>query len=307
MRNNSLSAAVAMRGQGRRLIPVLLLFSTLALIAQMPDWKFFSDREGNTYFIDQGGKIRITDTTKLPYRAVSPRGIDYYLNYGITLIDEHRVHEGLTVLKSIRSLPADNGRIVQAQVKATEVINKLKRRNGPRFVEQNDAASLMFIESEGGVRAINDRMYYSFHGPAGLSLIRKSNRARLEYRYEGLLFGVRNRPTASGESNAYDYLIAVDSELFAVRFRDLDQAIKYWQGTVGYGGLERRVLEKRDDRIVYSFTSRSEPRYAGLEAVFVNGKFTHCARLISSEAGYREYGAKMEAVMASFRIVSDQD
>ena len=141
-------------------------------------------------------------------------------------------------------LPADNNRIVQAQVKATEVINTLKRRNGPRFTAQNDAASLMFIESEGGIRAINDRMFYSFSGPAGLTVIRKSNRGRLEYRYEGVMFGARNAPASGGESKAYDFLIAVDSEKFAVRFKNLDQAVKYWQGTIGYGGLERRVAGK---------------------------------------------------------------
>ncbi|HOD13534.1 MAG TPA: hypothetical protein PK307_11455 [Spirochaetota bacterium] len=293
--------------RGRRLLPVMVVLASIALTAQMPDWKFFRDREGNTYFIDQGGKIRITDTPERPYRAVSPRGIDYYLNFGITLINDHRVHEGLTVLKSIRALPADNGRIVQAQVKATEVLNSLKRRNGPRFDEQNEAASLMFIETEGGVRAINDRMYYSFTGPAGLSVIRKNNRGRLEYRYEGVLFGARGTAASNGESKAYDFLIAVDSEKFAVRFKDLDQAIEYWQGRAGYGGLERRVREKRDDRIVYSYTNRSAPRYAGLEAVFVNGKITHCVRLITSEDGYLKYGTKMDAVMSSFRIVSGQD
>ena len=296
-----------MHGIRRRLLPLLPLLSSAVLLAQMPDWKFFRDREGNTYFIDQGGKIRITDSTEHPYRAVSPRGIDYYLNYGITLINDHRVHEGLTVLKSIRALPGDSGRIVQAQVKATEVINSLKRRNGPRFVEQNDDASLMFIESDGGVRAINDRMFYSFRVPAGLAVVRKTARGRAEYRYEGVLFGAYRARSGAGDPNAYDFLIAVDSEKYAVRFRDIDHAAEHWRGRAGYGGIERSVLLKRDDRIVYSFTNMSGPRYAGLEAVFVNGKFTHCARLITSEAGYRELGPKMEAVVASFSVVTDRD
>jgi hypothetical protein len=285
----------------------LLFLASLLLLSQMPDWKFFRDRQGNAYYIDQAGKIRITNMAEYNYRAVSPRGIDYYLNYGTTLIQDHRVPEGLSVLKSIRALPDDNARIVQAQVRATELINSLKKRNGPRFTAQNEAASLMFIESEGGVRVINDRMYYSFRGPAGLSVIRKNNRAGLDYRYEGVLFGARSEQPAGGGAKAYDFLIAVDSERYAVRFKNIDQAVELWRGIIGYDGLERRTLDKGEDRIVYEFSNRGEPRYNGVEAIFINGKFTHCARVISSDAGYRAGSAMMNDVMKSFRIVSNQE
>lgn len=296
-----------MQVSGKRFLPVSLFLVSLLLLSQMPDWKFFRDRQGNTYYIDQAGKIRITSVAEYDYRAVSPRGIDYYLNYGTTLIQDRRILEGLTVLKSIRALPADNARIEQAQVRATELINTLKRRNGPRFAAQNEAASLMFIESEGGVRVINDRMFYSFRGPAVLSVIRKNNRAGLDYRYEGVLFGARNAPAAGGESKAYDFLIAVDSERYAVRFKNIDQAIQLWRGIIGYDGLERRTIDTGEDRIVYEFSNRGEPRYNGVEAIFINGKFTHCARVISSDTGYRVGGVMMNDVMKSFRIVSSQD
>jgi len=292
---------------GKRLVPVSIVCASLILMSQMPDWKFFRDRQGNTYYIDQGGKIRITETVAYDYRAVSPRAIDYFLNYGITLIQEHRIHEGLSVLKSIRALPAGNARVEKAQVRATEIINGLKKRNGPRFTGQNEAASLMFIEEEGGVRVINDRMYYSFRGPPGLSLIRKKNRAGLDYRYEGVLFGAREASQAGGGAKAYDFLVAVDSERYAVPFRNIDQAVRLWRGIIGYDGLERTLIETRDDRVVYAFSNRGEPRYNGVEAVFVNGKLTHCARVISSDAGYRAGGDVMNDVMKSFRIVSSQD
>jgi hypothetical protein len=296
-----------MHRTGKLLLPASIVCASLLLLSQMPDWKFFRDRQGNAYYVDQGGKIRITDTVAYDYRAVSPRGIDYFLNYGSTLLKEHRVLEGLSVLKSIRALPSDNARIEQAQVRATEIINTLKKRNGPRFTEQNEAASLLFVESDGGVRVINDRMYYSLRGPAGLSVIRKNNRAGLDYRYEGVLFGARSASPAGEGARAFDFLIAVDSERYGVPFKNLEQAVQLWRGIIGYDGLERTVIEKREDRVVYAFSNRGVPRYNGVEAVFVNGRFTHCARVISSESGYRASGAAMNGVMKSFRIVSSQD
>ena len=117
-----------MKRSGIKSLP-LLAAGTILLLAQMPDWKYFRDREGNIYFIDQAGKIRITNVRKYLHKPVSARGIDYYLEYGAELINEHRPIEGLSVLKSICALKSDNNRIYQAQVKATQLIMKLKKNN----------------------------------------------------------------------------------------------------------------------------------------------------------------------------------
>ncbi|TFH41359.1 MAG: hypothetical protein E4G96_05670, partial [Chrysiogenales bacterium] len=278
-------------GVTRTCVP-LLLFAALFL-AQMPDWKYFRDREGNKYFVDRAGAIRITETSSPAHRPVSARAIDYHINFGETLVSEHRYEEGLAVLKSICALPADNNRIYQAQVRAMEIIGRLRKQNGARFDRMNESASLILINEGNDIVIINDMMRYSFRAPAGIRVIRKKDRAGLDYRYSGILFG------AEREAGTYDYLLAVDSESIKARFKDLAEAEEKWRGHTGHQGLTRRTVTRDDDRVIHQFRNSGNPGYAGYEAVFVDGRVTHCARVISSEAGYSANREVMRGVIES--------
>ena len=278
-------------------------------MAQMPDWKYFRDREGNTYFFDQAGKIRITSMKKFRYRPVSSRGIDYHLEYGTELINEHHPIEGLSVLKSICALKNDNNRIYQAQVKATELIMKLKKRNGPRFTSMNESASLMIFLVDDGIEIINDQMMYSFRVPGRVDVVRKVDRGRLEYRYSGILFGLlpSEGKDDRGEAGAYDMLAAVDTEKFAVPYKNLAEAVEKWKGTIGYEGLTREVLVKDAKHLVCSFRNSGTPRYAGIEGIFLNGTYSHYVRLISSEQQFPVNEKRMRKIIDGFRTVGKAD
>lgn len=285
---------------------VILFAGSLALISQMPDWKYFRDREGNTYFIDQAGKIRIISTPEYRYRPVSARGIDYYLNYGSSLIKEHRPVEALSVLKSIRALPADNNRIYRAQVKATELMETMKKRNGPRYAAMDESASLALFKADGAVEIINDYMRYSFSVPGEVTVVRKKTRGRagIEYRYEGVLFGVRK---AGSAGEGFDFLMAVDSERYGVRYKNLGEAENTWKGNIGYEGLTRDTLARDDNHVLYQFRNSSTPRYQGIEGFYTNGKYSHYARVIASESGFTAGRELMRKVMESFRVVTLPD
>lgn len=278
-------------------------------MGQMPDWKFFRDREGNTYFIDQAGKIRLTAVKQYRYKAVSPRGIDYYLEYGAELIREHRPVEGLSVLKSIRALPNDNNRIYRAQVKAAELILGLKKRNGSRFDSMNESASLMFVQADGGIEIINDLMRYSLRTPGPVEVIRKVDRGGMDYRYAGILLGVL--PVGAGDGRggqaAYEMLVAVDTEKFAVSFKNISEAVEKWKGNIGYEGLIREVLTQDGARHISLFRNGGEPRYAGIEGIFLNGTYSHYVRIITSEAAYGAQEKRMRTIMEGFRVVGRTD
>lgn len=284
----------------------LLFFLLPALFAQMPDWKYFRDRQGNAYFFDQAGKIHITDAVEYRYRPVSPSGIDYFLEYATTLINEHRPAEGISVLKSICALPAGNNRIVRAQKRAAELLNALKKRNGPRFDAMNESSSLILYSLDGATTVINDRMRYSFRAPERIDVVRKRDRRRLEYRYSGIQFGVRTAGNAAASGGAYDFLVAVDSEKFSVPLRDLSEAVDVWRGTIGHQGLTREVLEQAADRVLYLFKSGDRPDYAGIEGIFFNGKYSHYVRIIASGPGYRENGGLMRTMLRGFTTVSGE-
>ena len=272
------------------------------LMFQMPDWKFFKDREGNAYFIDQAGKIRVTDAVPYRYRPVSARGIDYYLHYGITLIDEHRIEEGLSVLKSILALPVDNNRVYKAQVKASERINYLKKRHGPRFSAINDSASLILIRRESAVTVTNDRMMYGFSSPDRIEVIRKRDRSGVNFRYSGILFGIGGAGAKPG--GPYELLFAVDCEKFSLPLKDLSQAVEKWGENLGHDDLVREVVERSDTRLVQEFSYRGTPAYSGMEGIFINGTYSYFVRLLSSGTGYDANRKAIKDIMASFNTVS---
>ena len=283
-----------------------LITCIFSLLAQMPDWKYFRDREGNTYFIDQAGKIRITDVKEYRYRPVSSRGIDYYLNYGTTLIQDHRLDEGLSVLKSICALPVDSNRTYQAQVKAMELINTLKRRNGPRFEALNESASLILFKQDDVTHIINDQMYYSFKVPCRIGVIRKRDRARagVDYRYSGVQFGLQRSDAGGAQAGEFDMLMAVDSEKFSVAIKNIGDAADKWKWNIGYDGLTREVVTQDGGRLIYQFRSGGPVIFAGLEGIYLNGNYTHCVRIVSSEPGYRSNREFMLSLMESFKPVS---
>jgi hypothetical protein len=283
-----------------------LFICLFSLMAQMPDWKYFRDREGNAYFIDQAGKIRITDVKEYRYRPVSSRGIDYYLNYGTTLIQDHRLDEGLSVLKSICALPVDNNRTYQAQVKAMELINTLKRKNGPRFAALNESASLMLFKKDDVTHIINDQMHYSFKAPCTIGVVRKRDRGRagVDYQYSGVQFGLQKSDVKGAKAGEFDMLMAVDSEKFSVAIKNIDDAADKWKWNTGYDGLTREVVAKDDGRLIYQFRSSGPAIFAGLEGIFLNGNYTHCVRIVSSEPGYRANREFMRNLLESFKPVS---
>ncbi len=288
---------------------LFLLICLLPLQAQMPDWKYFRDREGNTYFIDQAGKIHITDVREYRYRPVTPRGIDYYLNYGTTLIKDHRLAEGLSVLKSICALPVDNNRTYQAQVKAMELVNMLKKRNGPRFTALNESASLILFMVDDVTKIINDHMFYSFQVPCRIHVVRTRDRAQagVDYRYSGIQFGLQTTGGRDRQAGEFDMLMAVDSEKFSVQLKNITDAVEKWKWNIGYDGLVREELARSEDRLLYQFRSSGPVIFTGMEGIFVNKNYTHCVRIVSSEAGYRVNRELMRKVMESFRTVSKTD
>ena len=290
----------------RTAILLFLITCLFPLLAQMPDWKYFRDREGNTYFIDQAGKIRITDVRGYRYRPVSSRGIDFYLNYGTTLIQDHRLAEGLSVLKSICALPVDNNRTYQAQVKAMELINTLKRRNGPRFEALNESASLILFKKDDVTNIINDQMLYSFRVPCRIGVIRKRDRAQagVDYRYSGVQFGLQRSGDKDAQAGEFDMLMAVDSEKFSVAIKNIADAADTWKWNIGYDGLAREIVAQDDSRLIYQFKSGGPVIFAGLEGIFLNENYTHCVRIVSSESGYRANREFMRNLMESFKPVS---
>jgi hypothetical protein len=306
MRDIHISHPLSMPSVIKIALIAVLLSGASFVHAQMPEWKYFRDREGNSYYLDRMGKIRIAKTPGFRYRPVSALGIDYYLEYGITLIKEHRIIEGLSLLKSILALPADNNRIYTAQAKASEVINSLKKTHGTRYSALNESASLVLIRQNASVDLLNDRMFYFIRLPASMEVVRVKERAGVDYRYTGLLLGIW-KPYEGPQTDSkggYDLLLAVDSEKFSVRLKDLGQAAARWKDILGRDDFRREKLSESESGVIYQLLGTGAQKFSGAEGIFVNGNFSHCVRLISSEANYRADRGIIIKIINSFKTVS---
>jgi hypothetical protein len=288
---------------------VILLFGSFLIQSQMPDWKFFKDREGHTYFIDRAGKIRITDVGKYHYKPVSAGAIDYYLHYGITLVNDHRLTEGLSVLKSILALPADNNRIYTAQAQAAGMIHSLKKREGTRFPALDESASLILFRRDSLIQIINDHMFYSLTVPAELEVIRVRMRAGVDYRYSGVLIGIREsgKNSAAASNGVYEALLAVDGEKFSVRYKTLAQAVERWRYNHGFDDFQRTIVSQSGTKVVYHFRKNGSAAFEGMEVIIINGYFSYCVRLITSKSKYKVNKGMIKKIIDDFRAVSKRE
>jgi hypothetical protein len=265
----------------------------------MPDWRMINDRDGNRYFIDANGRIYVSGEPEFRYKPVSAEGLEYYLRQGEALIKSHHKEEGLSLLKSILALPAASGRITDAQGEASRRINALIKREGERYGALDEKASLLLFRVGGEVTLANERMRYSITVPGGLTVIRRRMRKFPGYSYHGVLAGARftDNPGAGGASaDAYDVLIAVDSERFSQPLRSVTALENNWRRNLGSDTFIRAPLDVDAGRIIYTFSDAREPFYSGVEAFFVDGEYGHCVRVLCTKnvlSGSRDVILKM--------------
>jgi hypothetical protein len=274
------------------------------LLLTAEGWRLFKDREGNSYFYDQAGRIHIRDMQLDDYRIVSTRGIDYYIHLGKELLHQRRMQEAVRIMKSIIALPASDGRTRKAQVTAVNIIHELKKRHGQRFERINEQSSLLLYSQGGIVRIIDERMRYSMKIPGGVKVIRKRVRRSRDYRYSGILVGIKRVKEQPEPKETFDLVLALDSEEYAIPIKDLEEAERKWKHNIGDGAFIRGVQEKGKDHVIYHFRNKTPPIYSGLEGLFINGRFSYLVRVITPLASHEKNSALINRILGSFKFVS---
>ncbi len=285
---------------------IILLQFASPLMSQMPEWKFYRDRDGNTYYIDRSGKIRTSGKPEFNFKPVSPQGIDYYLNHAEQLLKGHYKVEGLILLKSILALPVSNNRVYKAQTEAAKRINYIKKREGGRFNGLNEMASLMLIKNSGNTVVINDNMFYSIEIPGTAAILRSRFRKRPYYRYHGLLIGINLKKSlslSSGTDPKFDLLLAVDSERYSVSLKSIKRVVNNWRTNLGFENISREEVKKDRNSYILRFYKKEKPLLSGFEGYFFNGKFGYMVRAISSGEKFTKFKDKIRDIIFSFKFV----
>jgi len=272
---------------------------------QMAEWKFFRDSEGNRYYIDAQGKIWTSSEPEYKYKPISIEGMEYYINHGNELIKNQHYVEGLTILKSICSMQADNNIIRTAQLKAGEIINNMKKVQGNRYDSMNEDASILLYRKDGNVFFVNDVMMYSFVFSGNIQIIRKKIRARQGYRYVGVSLGILSgsEEPAEGPGVKFSILLSCDSERYTLKVADIAGFETTRRKELGYDGLVRNPIKQSEKLIVYRITSRIKPFHEGFEVFAVNRTFGHMFRLITPAGSFDANKKIMEDIINGFKVI----
>ena len=264
----------------------------------MPDWRFFKDGDGNSYYIDNAGKIVAPGEAGTIYR-ISVRGLDYYIAQAEELILRHNAVDGLLILKTILAMPPVDQRIIDAQNKAAASLNSLKQRHGSRFDNMNRLASPLIYENGETTILVHDIMFYSLSIPYGFDIIKNKWRLLPRYFYNGISIGVRMQ---SGEKKGYDFLLAIDSEKFASKPESAGRLEEHWRTRLFAENIRRSEIFKDEKKVIYSFSAGSAPSFTGFESIIKNGNFGYIIRAIAPASKDNAVAEAMKNAVSSFSV-----
>lgn len=256
-----------------------LFFLCITASAQMPDWKFFRDREGNGYYYDRAMKIRITDEKLFDYTPASEPAIDYYLNRGIEQIKNGKYTEGLFYLKSLKTLPADNFRVKRSAEDASEWINHLHKKHGTRFERFDKESTVLLNFSEGKYNLFNEKLRYKL-------ILDKQPRIvkavwKLQDQGYGLKFGFNMDPGNTAEG--YDCIVGIESRILKGKIASLADAEDSWRREFGRDNFKRDEVRRSSDRIIYFYSYMDGVPFSGIEGIYINGNIIHIVRVLCSD------------------------
>lgn len=282
---------------------VFLVYSSLYLYAQMPDWKFFKDRDGNGYYYDRAFKIRIADEKIFDFPPASVNGADYYLHKGIDIIKSGKYAEGLFYLKSLKTLPMDNLRIKNNAKEASRWINYLQKKHGIRYERFDMESAVLLNYSEGNYNLINEKLRYRItlkKQPRVVKAAWKLNDAGYGFKF-GINFDNKiksievpesreNFDISSGEKSnkkknpGYDCIVGIETRILKGDVGSVSEAEESWRKEFGRDNFRREEILRKDDRIIYSYTYSDGVPFSGIEGILINGKFIHIVRVLCSSS-----------------------
>jgi hypothetical protein len=273
------------------------------LPAQMPDWLFFRDGDGNSYYYDKNGKIWTSGKPEFKYKTITISGMDYYIRQSEELLKSHFPVEGLLLIKSILAMPPSDQRIIDAQSRASSLLNKMKRLEGSRFDNYNEKASPLLYSQGGATAVVHDIMFCAMSIPGQVTILTNRWRKSVSYRYNGILLGVRsNTGKEAAENEKFDILVAIDAEEFAIPIKKIEDMEEYWRNKPGFDSIIRQTIERDDYRILNRYESTGSKKFFGFEGIYINNKLGYIIRTIAPVDERKDVSELLKRIVFELQI-----
>ncbi len=281
----------------------LVILSTVQFsFAQLQGWVLTKDREGNRYYIDSKGKIWTSGKPEYKYKAVSFDGIHFYLNHGLQLIHNHYLAEGINILHAILALPPKNQQIYSAQASASKEVQRLKKREGPRYIKHVEKYPLLLYRIDKALYIQNQVVPYVVKMEVQPSILHASQRKKYNYEYQGILAGLSFSESSSGNNTSFDALLSIDSEQFKSALSSIDELVLHWNILTGNDAFERKLLQKGRNRVINEINHTGHPPFSGYEGYFINQNCGHIVRIVFSGSLSEKKREKLLNILKEIKV-----
>ena len=138
-----------------------------------------------------------------------------------------------------------------------------------------------------------------------MKIIRKTTRKEKNYFYHGISIGLNLKNKNVMKKNGYyryDMIIAIDSEKFAKRLESINRVLEISKNRLGYDSFKRKLVDKDNNKIIYSYRDRKVPHYSGFDGYYLNDNKSCHLRSICSEEVFLQDRKKIEKIIKSYKI-----
>ncbi len=302
MRYNNFSIGKLILKPGCLLLVNILIISIIVFQAnaQIAGWRLYSDKTGNTFFIDRNWKIYTNKPAQNESSSVNLANVTYKINRADQLLRSHNPVAAIQIYQSILIMNANNFALQQAKTRASKKINFLLSMHGARY-QQYEKKALPFLYS------INDRtivtnphMRFKLTTRYTVSIVKRRNKQDYKYRYRGLVCGLTTRATPK---NKFNILVAVDAEQLPYTIHNLLQLQHKWQKNIFSNNVKKQLLRQSLSSIFYSFTTTAKTGFSGYEGIVFKNNFAYYIRIICNSKIFNSNKKEMLFIINNFKII----
>lgn len=165
---------------------------------------------------------------------------------------------------------------------------------------------MVLFKDDDEVKIINEIMRYSFKFKGKFNVLNNRLKYGNNYRYSGLTLGIFQDKEGNLEmdQNKYDFLIAIDSEMFSKKISDINYFEKSCRHRLADHNFKRDSIETGKKYLIYSFRTANAPYFSGYEGIFINNNYGYMMRIIIPSARLGRFDNTMEKIIKEFKTVS---
>ena len=261
-------------------ITIFLTIFILPIFAQMPDWKYFCDIEGNKYYFDGAGlpKVILNNEDDENFIIVSLPAIEYYMAKAEEYFQESNYVSSLIIIKSILSMPDIDSRIINNKKTCIKLLDKIKKRIGSRIIqEENKVVFFGYRIKENTVIFVKPMRLKITLNDCEVRLVRK-RQTETYYKYHGFTLALQRDNTI--------VLLLADSEEFTMQrnLRLSNFKTSFYANLPAWSMQSLSIVEDKFE--ISQFAINSFKNFAGYEKIGVNKNIGYCVRFIAEEENF---------------------